>query len=450
MNSTSDILIIDDEPQLRQMLARLLQAEDYSVIQAENVKTGLKELEKQQPLLVLCDVKLPDGNGVEVTKTIKEKYPETEVILLTAYGTIHDGVQAIKNGAFDYLVKGDDNNKILPLVSKAIEKARLQFKIKTLQSKLAGGLTFENIIGTSEEINKVITLAKKVAPTDASVLLTGETGTGKEVFAQAIHHASQRSSHSFIALNTSAFSREILESELFGHKAGSFTGALRDKKGLLEEAHRGTLFLDEIGEMSSDLQAKLLRVLESGEFLKVGETKPQKVDVRIIAATNRNLQEEAEKGAFRLDLYYRLAAFQIQLPSLNQRRKDIPALAQYFLTVFSNKLNKKVNGMDALFTEKLQHHHWRGNVRELRNVLERACILADGDTLTAEHLPLDIQFETWNPHQSAPTLAISEMEKQHIRKVLAYAGGNKTKAAELLGIGLTTLYAKIKEYGIAG
>jgi two-component system, NtrC family, response regulator len=448
MNAVTDIIIIDDEPQLRQMLARLLLAEDYLVVQAENVKIGLKELEKNQPLLVLCDVKLPDGNGVEITKTIKSKYPDTEVILLTAYGTIHDGVQAIKNGAFDYLVKGDDNNKILPLVSKAIEKARLQFKIKDLQTKLSGGLTFDNIIGNSEEICKVITLAKKVAPTDASVLLTGETGTGKEIFAQAIHNASQRAGQPYIALNTSAFSREILESELFGHKAGSFTGALRDKKGLLEEAHHGTLFLDEIGEMSSDLQAKLLRVLESGEFLKVGETKPQKVDVRIIAATNRNLQNEAETGQFRMDLYYRLAAFQIQLPSLNERRKDIPALAQYFFAVFNNKLNKKVNGMDAAFTEKLQRHNWRGNVRELRNVLERACILAEDETLRIEHLPLDIQFETWNPHQSAPSFAISEMEKQHIQKVLAYTEGNKTKAAELLGIGLTTLYAKIKEYNL--
>lgn len=392
---------------------------------------------------------MPDGNGVEITKTIKSKYPDTEIILLTAYGTIHDGVQAIKNGAFNYLVKGDDNNKILPLVSKAIEKAKLQFKIKELQTKLSGGLTFENIIGNSEEIQKVIHLAQKVAPTNASVLLTGETGTGKEIFAQAIHNASQRASQPYIALNTSAFSREILESELFGHKAGAFTGALRDKKGLLEEADKGTLFLDEIGEMSSDLQAKLLRVLESGEFLKVGETKPQKVDVRIIAATNRNLQEEAETGIFRLDLYYRLAAFQIRLPSLNERRKDIPIIAQYFMNLFCAKLsNKKIIKMDDAFVEKLQHHNWRGNVRELRNVLERACILAEDETLMVEHLPLDIQFETWNPHQSAPSFAISEMEKQHIRKVLAYTEGNKTKAAELLGIGLTTLYAKIKEYNL--
>jgi DNA-binding NtrC family response regulator len=448
MKKEPDILIIDDEPQLRQMLARLLTAEDYTVLQAETVKAGFKEVEKNQPLLILCDVKLPDGNGVEVTKIIKSKYPDTEIIVLTAYGTIHDGVQAIKNGAFDYLVKGDDNNKILPLVSKALEKARLQFKIKDLQKKLSGGLTFENIIGESNEIQNVITLAKKVAPTDATVLLTGETGTGKEIFAQAIHNASQRADQPYIALNTSAFSREILESELFGHKAGAFTGALKDKKGLLEEAHRGTLFLDEIGEMSPDLQAKLLRVLESGEFLKVGETKPQRVEVRIIAATNRNLQTEAEQGHFRLDLFYRLAAFQIHLPSLNERRKDIPALAQYFLTVFSSKLNKKVTQMDAAFLEKLQHHNWKGNVRELRNVLERACILTDTETLTINHLPLDIQFETSNPQQSVPSFALSEMEKQHIRRILAHTGGNKTKAAELLGIGLTTLYAKIKEYGL--
>lgn len=444
----TDILIIDDEPQLRQMVARLLLAEEYSVDQAGTISQGLKSLETNPTLLVLCDVKLPDGNGVEATKIIKERFPATEIILYTAFGAIHDGVEAIKNGAFDYLVKGDDNNKILPLVARAIEKSKLQFKIKALEAQIAGGMTFDQIIGDSEEIRRVIALAKKVAPTDATVLLIGETGTGKEIFAKAIHQASLRAGGPFVAVNTSAFSREILESELFGHKAGSFTGAVRDKKGLLEEAHKGTLFLDEIGEMPHDLQAKLLRVLETGEFLKVGETKPQRADVRIIAATNRNLQEETNQGNFRLDLYYRLSAFQIELPSLNKRREDIPAIARYFVAAFTQKLNKKNLRMDPAFLAKLQKHHWRGNVRELRNIIERACILADDGILNTEHLPLDIQNEEWNPRAFPSSFSMAEMEKQQICRVLAYAEGNKTKAAELLGIGLTTLYAKIKEYGL--
>ena len=446
------VLIIDDEPQMRQMLARLLASEGYEVTQAETIKSGLKTLERNYFPVVLCDVKLPDGNGMEATKTIKDKYPETEIILLTAHGNIHDGVQAIKNGAFDYLVKGDDNTKIIPLVSKAMDKAQLQSTVKELQTKLSGKYSFENIIGKSKEINEAIELAKKVAPTDATVLLTGETGTGKEVFAQAIHKGSKRSSKPFVALNCSAFSREILESELFGHKAGAFTGAIRDKKGLIEEAHTGSLFLDEIGEMSQDLQAKLLRVLESGEYLKVGDTKAHKADVRIIAATNRNLKEECDKGNFRLDLFYRLSAFQIHLPTLNQRKSDILELANEFLRHFSGKLNKHFSGMEHPFVEMLKAHYWQGNVRELKNVMERACILESKEHLTTESLPFEFQINTahagFTSGTASSVYSLSEVEKQYIQKILHYTKGNKTETARLLGIGLTTLYRKIEEYKI--
>ena len=443
------VLIIDDEPQMRQMLARLLASEGYEVTQCENIKSGLKALERNFFPVVICDVKLPDGNGMETTKTIKEKYPETEIILLTAYGNIHDGVQAIKNGAFDYLVKGDDNNKIIPLLSKAMDKAQLQFTIKELQTKLSGKYSFDNIIGKSKEIKEAIELAKKVAPTDATVLLTGETGTGKEVFAQAIHKGSKRNSKPFVALNCSAFSREILESELFGHKSGAFTGAIRDKKGLIEEAHTGTLFLDEIGEMSQDLQSKLLRVLESGEYLKVGDTKAHKADVRIIAATNRNLKEECDKGNFRLDLYYRLSAFQIPLPTLNERKTDIPELAKEFLDHFSTKLNRRFSGMEPDFIEKLKVHHWQGNVRELKNVMERACILESNEQLTVKSLPFEFQINNIPSGTSSSVYSLNEVEKHHIQKILHYTKGNKTEAARLLGIGLTTLYRKIEEYNIS-
>lgn len=287
------ILIIDDEQQLRGLLARIIGLEGYEVAQAPDCAAGLKMLRQYDPDVVLCDVKLPDGNGVEMVGKIKEAAPSAEVILLTAYGNIPDGVQAIKNGAFDYITKGDDNNKILPLLSRAAEKAQMQRRLARFEEKLSDEHSFDRIIGSSEALRQAVALARKVAATNTSVLLTGETGTGKEVFAQAIHHAGPRAKESFVAVNCSAFSKELLESELFGHRAGSFTGASKDKKGLFEEADKGTLFLDEIGEMPVELQAKLLRVLESGEFIKIGETRPTKVDLRIIAATNRDLERRS-------------------------------------------------------------------------------------------------------------------------------------------------------------
>ena len=303
------ILIIDDEPIIRKLLARMMELEGYEVFQAADRASGLKLLTAKTPQLVLCDVFLPDGNGVEMVKEIKELQPETEVILLTAHGNIPDGVQAIKNGAFDYITKGDDNNKIIPIISRAMEK------INSRPVQPSGSTVvpvresaFDTVLGHSRGLQQVIQLARKVAVTDVPVLLTGETGTGKEVFAQAIHNGSARAKQPFVAINCSAFSKELLESEIFGHKAGAFTGALKDKKGLFEEANHGTIFLDEIGEMAYGLQAKLLRVLETGEYIKVGDTKPTKIDVRIVSATNRNLKEEIANSNFREDLYFRLSS----------------------------------------------------------------------------------------------------------------------------------------------
>lgn len=445
--SKGQILIIDDEEQLRKLLGRLLSLEGYNILEAGNIKAAGKLLEKEEVQVVLSDVKLPDGNGVQFTSELKRLYPETEVIVLTAYGNIADGVQAIKNGAFDYLTKGDDNNRILPLVSKAMDKAQLQFRIRSLENKIGSKYDFGNIIGQSGEIKEAIAVAEKVAATDVTVLLLGETGSGKEVFAQAIHRASSRRSQPFVAVNCSAFGREILESELFGHKAGAFTSAVKDKKGFLEEAHNGTIFLDEIGEMAIELQAKLLRVLETQEFYKVGDSKPFKVNIRIIAATNRELEKEIEAGHFRADLYYRLSAFQIKLPSLNERSKDIPLLAQFFLQQFAPKNGKKIRGMTEAFSKALQQHNWKGNIRELRNVIERAVILSDANELDTDSLPFEFQFAV--PASANPSsLTLADVEKQHIIRVLQFARGNKTKAAELMQIGLTTLYNKIKEYNI--
>ena len=396
-----------------------------------------------------CFRRPTDGNGVEMVKEIKELQPETEVILLTAHGNIPDGVQAIKNGAFDYITKGDDNNKIIPIISRAMEK------INSRPVQPSGSTVvpvresaFDTVLGHSRGLQQVIQLARKVAVTDVPVLLTGETGTGKEVFAQAIHNGSARAKQPFVAINCSAFSKELLESEIFGHKAGAFTGALKDKKGLFEEANHGTIFLDEIGEMAYGLQAKLLRVLETGEYIKVGDTKPTKIDVRIVSATNRNLKEEIANSNFREDLYFRLSVFHLHLPPLRERREDIPELAAAFLKFFAAKMGKQVKGFAADCQAWMQSYAWPGNVRELRNVIERALIICD-DYITLDDMPLDFRSSTLSGSAAdGDDFELAEAEHRHIQRVLQYTKGNKAEAARLLKIGLTTLYRKIEEYGI--
>jgi DNA-binding NtrC family response regulator len=446
------VLIIDDEEKLRKLLSKIISLEGFEVLDAGDAKTGLKKLETANIDVVICDVKLPDENGIELLKTIKKKHPYVEVILLTAYGNIPDTVEAIKTGAFDYITKGDDNNKIIPLVYKAMEKVTLTKRVLQLEQQLSNKLSFDNILGKSKAIQAAIDAAKKVALTNATVLLTGETGTGKEVFAQAIHNASQRSKQNFIAVNCSAFSKELLENELFGHKAGAYTGATKDAKGIFEEANNGTVFLDEIGEMPLDLQAKLLRVLETGEFLKVGDTKPTKINVRIIAATNRNLKKEIEANRFREDLFYRIAVFQIALPPLRERVNDIEELATYFLHLYAAEANKKITGISASYLEALKQHTWKGNIRELKNVIERSVILTDNHTheLTVDSLPIELQqpITFKNQEKILSAFSLASAEKLHIQKVLNYTNGNKTEAARLLNIGVSTLYRKMEEYNI--
>ena len=442
------LLIIDDEERLRSLLARILQLEGYDVTTAANGKEGLRKLQQEPFPVVLSDVKLPDSNGIELTEKIKNNWPATEVIVLTAFGTINDGVKAIKSGAFDYITKGDDNEKIIPLVSKAMDKALLQQRVQELESKLNNKFGFDRIVGKSAAIIDVIKLAQKVALSDTTVLLLGETGTGKEVFAEAIHQASNRRTKSFVAVNCSAFTKELLESELFGHKAGAFTGATKDKKGLFEEANGGTIFLDEIGELDHELQAKLLRVLESQQFLKIGDTKPTSVNVRILAATNRNLQKESEENHFRSDLFYRLSVFQITLPALRERKKDISLLAEYFMPYFAAKVNKQITSLSKVFIEKLEAYNWPGNIRELKNVIERAVILCDSNELDETLLPYEIQHITAHPNQALSAFDLSSVEKLHIQRVLNHTRGNRAEAARLLNIGIATLYRKLKEYGL--
>jgi len=441
------VLLIDDEEKLRKLMAKIISLEGFDVIEAADIKSGLKKLEVSDVDVVLCDVKLPDGNGVETAKLIKERYPIVEIILLTAYGNIPDGVRAIKNGAFEYITKGDDNNRIIPLLYKASEKVALARRVQQLEKRLGDKLSFDKIIGKSSAIKAAIGMAQKVAVTNTTVLLTGETGTGKEVFAQAIHQASSRRERSFVAINCAAFTKDLLENELFGHKSGAFTGATKDQRGLFEEAHLGTIFLDEVGEMAVELQAKILRVLETGEFLKVGDSKPTKVDVRIIAATNRNLETEIASDHFRSDLFYRLSVFTIELPPLRERIEDIATLAQYYADIFALKSNLKPLRMTPEFVQALENNLWRGNIRELKNVIERSVILSEGGILGVEGLPFG-EREYREGASVLSNFSMSNMERQHIQRVLKHTNGNKAEAARLLEIGIATLYRKIEEYKI--
>ena len=441
------ILIIDDEPTIRMLLSRILELEGYEVLKAKDRATALYTLKKQAVQVVLCDVFLPDGNGVDMVEELQQLVPAAKIILLTAHGNIPDGVQAIKNGAFDYIVKGDDNRKIIPIVNRAIDAIASELKQQGKKKEVrTNSFTFDNIVGKSPALSDVISQARKVAATDVSVLINGETGTGKEVFAQAIHNASHRSSEAFLALNCSAFSRELLESELFGYKAGAFTGAVKDKRGLLEEANHGTVFLDEIGEMALELQSKLLRVLETGEFVKVGDTKTTHVDVRILSATNRNLKEEIANGRFREDLYFRLSVFRILLPPLRQRRDDILLLAQHFIGLYARQIGRTAPSLSTEAKNIFLAYQWPGNVREMMNAIEHALIVCE-DEITRHDLPIDML--TGDTSTAADdSFDLKSVERNHIIKVLHHTHGNKTETARLLKIGLTTLYRKIEEYGI--
>jgi two-component system NtrC family response regulator len=443
-----NILVVEDDTKIRLLLKRILSLEGYTAYDVADLRSAAKLVKTEEIDVIVCDVNLPDGNGIEFTKRIKTSSANIEIIMLTAFGNIPDSVQAMRNGAFDYITKGDENEKLVPLVNNAMEKARLQRRVQQLEEQAKKDFSFVSIIGKSLIISETILQAKKVALTNATVLLLGETGTGKELFARAIHGASPRAVYPFVALNCSAFTKGLLESELFGHKAGAFTGAIKDKKGLIELANEGTLFLDEIGELHIDLQAKLLRVLENSEFIKVGDTKSTKINVRIIAATNCRIENDVKAGAFRKDLYYRLNTFTIDLPPLRERKQDIPLLANYFLHIFSLKTNQPIEGMSKGFIEHLKMHEWKGNIRELKNVMERAVILSDGPQLTIENLPGELQNADYIRLTRQSTLDLNSMEKMHIQRVLNHTKGNKAETAKLLNIGLTTLYRKIEEYDL--
>ena len=443
----SKILVVDDEVQIRTLLSRMLELEGYEVGQAGDCRTALKQLEFQSPDVVLCDVFLPDGNGVDLVASIKKTAPNVEIILLTAHGNIPDGVQAIKNGAFDYITKGDDNNKIIPLVSRAVEKARMNVRLEKLEKKVRQTYSFDSVLGDSKALKEAVLLAQKVSGTDVPVLLTGETGTGKEVFAQAIHYNSKRAGQSFVAVNCSSFSKELLESEMFGHKAGSFTGALKDKKGLFEEANNGTIFLDEIGNLGYEVQIQLLRALQERKIRPVGSTQEVAVDIRLVSATNENLEQAIEKGTFREDLFHRINEFTLRMPDLKERKEDILLFANFFLDQANKELDKHLIGFDSKASQALLNYHWPGNLRQMKNIVKRATLLAQGSFITLLELGTEL-LETTTACPASMALRNEETEKEHILEALRQTGNNKSKAAQLLNIDRKTLYNKLKLYNI--
>ncbi|MBS4000285.1 MAG: sigma-54-dependent Fis family transcriptional regulator [Desulfobulbaceae bacterium] len=443
-----NILIIDDESEIRRILSQLLEFENFTTFQAESLDKSFDILINEEIHVVILDVRLNQINSIKSIPIIKSKSPLTEIVMLTAYGTIADGIASIKLGAFDYLVKGDDDERIIPLVEKAYEKYLLLSRLNRLEEQSRKTFGFNNILGSSNTITDAISLAKKLSGSDTTLLITGETGTGKEIFAQAIHYQSHRNKHGFVAVNCASIPKDLLESELFGYKVGAFTGAVKNKKGLFEEANRGTLFLDEIGELAYELQAKLLRVLETCSFIKPGDSKETEVDVRIIAATNKNLNTAVSDGSFRKDLFYRISTFVIELPPLRNRKDDISLLSDFFINHFSTKLKKNITFIDTDFYTRINQYPFPGNIRELKNICERVVLLSEKGSISADYLPGEFFQKDKTSDNEKDDFSIAKAEKELIKKVLSITDNNKNKAAELLGIGLTTLYRKIELYDL--
>jgi two-component system response regulator HydG len=445
----ADILIVDDEPAARTTLGILLRKRGHRVVQAEGAKAAAKTLAEMAFDLVVTDLRMPDGDGLEVLRAARGHCPEASVILLTAYAGWESAKEAMRLGAFDYFEKGKEPDEFLHRVDKALEETGLRRENENLRRQVRERYSLPGIIGHSKKMQQALDLVMRVAPTDATILIQGESGTGKEVIAKAIHHTSPRAQHAFVAVNCGALPEPLLESEIFGHVKGAFTGATVHKKGLFEDAHGGTFFLDEIGDMPLSLQVKFLRVLQEGEIRRVGSNQATTVDVRVLAATNRDLGQLMQQGQFREDLYYRLNVIPLVLPPLRERREDIPALAEHFLRRFGDKQHRPLS-LTASAVERLLRYPWPGNVRELENAMERTAILARNDLIGPDELPPHIASGT--PLGPAPVLpreqTLAEVEKSHILQTLERCGWNHSHAAEALGIGRTSLWRKLKEYQI--
>ncbi len=436
-----EILIIDDDPGFRRLMETILAAEGYRVTAAGSVAEALRSLERRQFHAVVSDLKLPDGDGLQILGWIHQHSPGTPVVMITAFGTVSTAVEAMKLGAVDYLGKPlSSPDELRITVRRALEQAQTASERELLREEQSSRFGCANMLAHDPRMLKVLELARKVAPTNATVLITGESGTGKELIARCIHDNSPRSSRVFVAVNCAALSPSLIESELFGHEKGAFTGAVSQHIGRFERAHGGTLFLDEIGELDSNLQAKLLRVLQDRTFERVGGARQITVDVRVIAATNRDLKKQVAEGKFREDLYYRLTTFPIEIPPLRERGGDIAALARFFLSRAARTLGKSSVRLTPEAEQVLLGYDWPGNVRELENLMERMAILCDGEVLP-EDLPISAE-------SGARPVTFRDIEKKAILEALEANGGNRTRAAKQLGISLRTLQYRLKEYGI--
>jgi DNA-binding NtrC family response regulator len=439
-----NILVVDDDADIREVLADRLESLGYRVFAAETAKVGLELLERQNPQLVLLDIEMPDMNGIDMLREIRRGEHDVTVVMITAYGTIERAVEAMKEGAYDFIPKPFEPDHIALIVAKALERETLKRGIEILIEQVDD--RHRMIVGQSVLINRAVETANKAAASRSTILLLGESGTGKEIFARAIHNWSDRKDKPFVAINCVGLSKELLESELFGHEKGAFTGALQLKKGKMELAHGGTVFLDEVGDISTELQTKLLRFLQEREFERVGGTKPISVDVRIIAATNRDLATAIREGHFREDLYYRLNVVPLTLPPLRERKEDIPGLANYFLRRSALETKKNFAGVTAEALQKLIAYEWPGNVRELANVIESAVVLGQGPDLTPHDLPAKIVAMMPKTLRGGFTYhgAIDDYRRELIAKTLAQTQGNRAAAAKILGLQRTYLSRLIK------
>jgi DNA-binding NtrC family response regulator len=448
------ILIVDDEEGLRRVLSILLTKEGYDVTAVASGTEALARCEKEVYDAVITDIKMPGISGIELLKGIKSLDPAVPVIVMTAYASLDTAIEAVNQGAFHYFVKQTRNEEIKLVVRRALEMQQLRRENRYLRHEMKEKLAARPIIGQSPRLHEVFETVRKVARSDSTVLLCGESGTGKELFAREIHTASKRAPGPFVSINCGALPENLLESELFGHVRGSFTGAIKDKEGLFTVARGGSFLLDEVGETSLSIQVKLLRVLQEREIIPVGGQKPLKVDVRVIAATNRDLEKEVERGRFRPDLFYRLNVIPITLPPLRDRREDIPLLVDHFLKHYCAVAERRPMEVDDATMRALAEYRWPGNVRELENVIERGVILEEGDRLTPDSLPERVRTgggasdEDGVRRTPSGVGTLEDMEKQHLLEVLEETGWHKKKASEILGINSSTLYRKIQRYGL--
>jgi two-component system response regulator AtoC len=450
VTSTARILVVDDEVNICNALSTLLEKRGYDAKGIGTAAEAFRYLEETPADLVITDVRMPGMDGIEFLRRLKGKWPSTEVVIMTAFGSIDAAVEAMRLGAYDYLTKPVDRERFPMVVEKALERHALVSENKQLRDRLETRFRFDQLVGKSESMQRIYGLVEMVADSDVTVLLTGESGTGKEVVARAIHHKSLRADHPFVTVNCGALPADLFESELFGYEKGAFTGAVATKIGRFELAHRGTLLLDEIGELSLKSQVDFLRVLETKEFRRLGGTKVVRVDARVIAATNRNLEEAVKQGEFREDLFYRLNVVPIKLPPLRERAEDIPLLIETFLPEFCAQHNRAPKTIAPEAMRLLRLYSWPGNIRQLRNLLERLVITVRESTIGPEHLPEEIQVSREDARTMVVTLGTSleEIEKEVIRRTLAEVTSHREKAAKLLGISLRALQYKIKEYGI--